>query len=596
MTSRLVLAFVCLPLAVSFSNAKPLVIVSNHASPYVIEIAPGASPAIRAAADELADVIEQSTGVRLPVAPDAGGRPALRVGETKMFTGDVVAPRPENYRLEEISIFPHNRDIQIGNDADRSALYSVHRFLELSVGARWYAPDEIVIPRREMLSAPENAVSEMPAFTYRDTDIFEAMRSPSFDAHLRLNGVSCPDLRAFGGANRDFAGDENFHELLPPSKYFAEHPEYFSLIDGKRRGDGSAQLCLTNPDVFQIIVDKLVARAQADPALTTLPLSPNDAVGGACQCPGCKASDEILGGPAGTELAFVNRVAAAVDKALPQRHLKVMTLAYQYLEAAPDTVRPADNVLICFCPIYACVGHGLQEDATATNVRARKNLEAWNAITKPGNLYIWHYAANFRSYLQPVPDWNELSADIKYYRNLGVGGIFVEGDYQSIGEMNALRTWLLGKLLWNPGQPVWPLIEEFCAAYYGAAGPDIVAYLHALAAPLATPGVHLRIYQSAREGVLTDDALRNADAALTRAEAHAVDDKTRRRVALVRLSLREVDIERSVPGKKASDAEKTAYREKLAAFIGDAKKDGIARLREGASTDQYAAQMLAMVK
>ena len=45
-----------------------------------------------------------------------------------------------------------------------------------------------------------------------------------------------------------------FNELVPPDVYFDTRPEYFSLIDGKRR-KGYYQLCLTNPDVLRITIE-----------------------------------------------------------------------------------------------------------------------------------------------------------------------------------------------------------------------------------------------------------------------------------------------------------------------------------------------------
>ena len=41
-----------------------------------------------------------------------------------------------------------------------------------------------------------------------------------------------------------------FGALCPPERYFDTHPEYFSLVGGKRQS-GYAQLCLTNPDVLR---------------------------------------------------------------------------------------------------------------------------------------------------------------------------------------------------------------------------------------------------------------------------------------------------------------------------------------------------------
>ena len=43
---------------------------------------------------------------------------------------------------------------------------------------------------------------------------------------------------------------------MPPEEFYKKHPEYYSLIDGKRIFE-RAQLCLTNPDVLRIITDRI---------------------------------------------------------------------------------------------------------------------------------------------------------------------------------------------------------------------------------------------------------------------------------------------------------------------------------------------------
>jgi len=142
----------------------------------------------------------------------------------------------------------------------------------------------------------------------------------------------------------------------------------------------------------------------------------------------------------------------------------------------------------------------------------------------------------------------------------------------------------------EPHQPVWPLIAEFCNAYYGDAGPDIVAYLHAFSAPLSQPGVEARINDTCfvkTAGYLSDDAVHAADAALTKAEARPLDDIKRRRIRTVRLTLQEIDIEKSLPRQGASDAERTAYSAKLAAYIADAKTAGITYLNKTRTLDEY---------
>ena len=62
--------------------------------------------------------------------------------------------------------------------------------------------------------------------------------------------------------------------MLPPKKYFKDHPEYYSLYQSNRRGtDG--QLCFSNPDVVRVCTENVLTfvREKADrrPLLVSIP-------------------------------------------------------------------------------------------------------------------------------------------------------------------------------------------------------------------------------------------------------------------------------------------------------------------------------------
>ena len=63
---------------------------------------------------------------------------------------------------------------------------------------------------------------------------------------------------------------------MPPAKYGEEHPEYYALVDGRHKLDlhgGGPQLCMTNPEVLDVVVDAVLAEieknrnTQFDPAV-----------------------------------------------------------------------------------------------------------------------------------------------------------------------------------------------------------------------------------------------------------------------------------------------------------------------------------------
>jgi hypothetical protein len=446
-------------------------------------------------------------------------------------------------------------------------LYGTFDFLEQNVGVRWYAPDATVIPTHATITVKPQQTTQTPGFAMRDTNAGVVRKSAEWDAHIRLNGTDVPDDPAFGGNYPLFNGDENFYHLVPPSTYFKTHPEYFSLVDGVRttkggKAWGDAQLCLTNPDVFNVVTDALSAQVTNNPKLVALGLSPNDAENGRCQDALCLASDARYGAPSGTLLNFVNREASAVQSRFPNRKLWVETLAYQYNEPPPreGTIVPASNVLVCLCPIFACDAHPMATDPDSA--KSRTALLGWSKVAK-GHLQIWHYATNFANFLQPLPDFDELGPDMLFYQQHGVSGVFVESDYKNVdGELEPMRTWVLAHLLWNPNQPVWPLVKDFCEGYYGPAGDDIYAYVKLLHSTFADPKQHLHIFDGPHSAYFSKPLLAQADKLFEHASSLVSADTAAeygKRVGRMHLGLEYVELMQAKPGPKAPDADQTAW-------------------------------------
>jgi len=559
-----IFAFI-LPIAAQAS----LTLAKGGKTSYSIVISPDASPTVSHAANELAADLQTMSNADFPVVTHAVDGPEIFVGPSDFLQEKYPSIKLSDLPDEGFVIRTEGANLVLSGKDDRGTLYSVYTFLEEHLGVRWFSPNDTVLPDHNPMTIPSIDEKQAPAFMYRDTDNHIVLGNAAWDAHLMLNGVSVPDQEDLGGINRLFNGAENFYQLVPPSKYFADHPEYFSLINGQRRDTGDSQLCLTNPDVFHIIVDELTAQAKADPKLLTLGLSPNDAGDGECQCPNCKAEDEKYGAPSGTLLNFVNKVAAAVQANLPDRKIWVETLAYQYTEKppTPGTISPASNVLVCLAPIHMCDAHAIDKDPV--NKASLDNLLGWGKVA-PGHLQVWHYVTNYANYMQPFPDWDEIGADMKFYHDHGVSGMFCEGNYNSNGEMMAMRTWVLAHLFWNPNQNVWSLIKEYCDGYYGHGGKYIYQYLRLMHDQFLKPNVHLFIYDSPHAAYLSPEVMKEANKLFDEAESATVyypDELNRVREA--RISIRYVDLVDEIPNAQSTAQQKEAFLKKLKQFAED---------------------------
>ncbi|NNM86367.1 MAG: DUF4838 domain-containing protein [Phycisphaerales bacterium] len=643
--TRILLSLLVLAAMAGEAGANPLTLAQGGRTRYSIVISVHASPVVRHAAKELSTDLQKITGASFAVISQGLSGPSSQPSfqpssptplPPAIFVGPSGAlerafPKLAWHTLpaEGFLMQTAGENLALIGGSDHGTLYAVYSFLENHLGVQWYSPRDCVLPQSRKLTISSLHERQCPAFAYRDTNEFLAqgltrwpaikrwktgvpLRSPGdagassklsyrkhvaqWDVHLMLNGVDVPEAGDLGGDNLLFNGAENFYKLVPPAKYFASHPEYYSLINGhrsdylgKRKWSQRSELCLSNPGVLRVVTKALIAQAQAQPHLLTLGLSPNDAPAGNCQGPRCRASDARYGAPSGTLLHFVNRVAAAVQKHFPNRKIWLETLAYQYAEKPPrpGTIRPASNVLVCLAPIHMDNGHPL---ATApANREALENLLGWDKVA-PGHLQVWYYITNFANYLQPFPDWDGLGADMAYYHTHGVSGMFCEGDYQSRGELMTMRTWVLAHLLWNPNENVWHLVHQFSYGYYGSAGKYIYRYLRLLHTQLQRPGVQLHIYDSPAAQYLSPDILRAASDLLARAIRSVRSNPAElRRVERARMGIEYVQLTRSVPGARAAGPAKAAFFKRLQHFAAELKRFDITFISEGRTTAAWEA-------
>ena len=138
-----------------------------------------------------------------------------------------------------------------------------------------------------------------PRFRYRDIHLLYSNDGGLFAGRNRLNGHGFGSLDASLGGGVYYGppgGVHTFYAYIPPAEYFTKHPEWFSLVSGKRTAD-QAQLCLTNEALRAVIIEKLTAhieQARAEAAKARRPeprdfdISQND-WGGMCECPKCRA-------------------------------------------------------------------------------------------------------------------------------------------------------------------------------------------------------------------------------------------------------------------------------------------------------------------
>lgn len=418
---------------------------------------------------------------------------------------------------------------------ERGTMYGVYAFFEECFGVRFLTPNYTYIPKKPPASLPDVNMRYVPSILRRQTtyDIYGMQAYPddqrtAFQRHMRWS--SLPEFGLFV---------HTVFTLLPPDKYFAEHPDFYSEIDGKRvapvgldlnnpsvlaqHPELRSQLCFSNPKVAEAIVAELKPLMQASPAKTVWSISQMD-WDGRCQCAACKAIDDTEGSPMGSVLTCVNRVADMIKTDFPKNYVE--TLAYQWSRKPPKTLRPHDNVIISVCGIDADYARPLYDKKAGIHQLFADDLAAWSKIAK--NVYIWDYPANCYYAQIPYPDFDVLGPNFAFYAQQNVKGTMLCGGGLLADDLGALRCYVLSRLMWQPNTDVKPLIDEFINLYYEDAAPFIQEYIALMAGTVREKAANLQCMGKGQW--LDSNTVMAADDIFKRALAANVSDTVKQRL------------------------------------------------------------------
>ncbi len=392
---------------------------------------------------------------------------------------------------------------------DQGTLNGVFDFFQNHLGVRWLAPGLMHMPRVGRIIRHVDERFD-PRFGFREVGYYGLWTGAEAARFRRAHKFEGSFVHGpFGG--------HTFYALLPPEKYFAEHPEYYSEIGGRRVAarmgiEGAGQLCCARPETAAAVLAELIGLIKADPASADAEtlrrrnlvgwhpdkkvwsVSQMDAVN-PCQCAHCRILDAREGSPMGSLLTLVNRVAEGIEAAFPDKGYKVHTLAYQHTRKPPKNLRPRDNVIVQLCDIECDFARPLNEPGSAINAAFVEDLAAWSNATE--NLYIWDYASNFGGPFRPFPNLHVLQRNLQLFDQWGVKGVYEQSwsaEGPPFSEFSALRAYLLSRLLWDPDYPWEDAVDEFLKHYYGPAASSIRAYIDLCQAKVVDEGVYLSCF------------------------------------------------------------------------------------------------------
>lgn len=471
------------------------------------------------AATLLQDFIGRISGATLPIV----NRPVKeKKGDVIIGAGDTQGLTEDGFRLRT-----HGGTLRISSGGDKGALYGVVTLLE-SLGVNYYGDSEYTLTPMASIAIETLDRAENPAFRYRQSQSY-ALKDPIYRAWMRLEEPA-----------DEFAGGlwvHTFDRILPSDRYGAEHPEFYSFINGQRRPGRASQWCLTNPEVFRIVAERIDSIFEANPGKNMISVSQNDGNFTHCTCPSCTEVMEREGSISGVYIDFLNRLAAR----RPDKQFS--TLAYLFTMHAPKHIRPLPNVNIMLCDIDAKREVPLTDNASGRDFM--RALEDWSKISN--NIFIWDYGINFDGYLAPFPNFPIMQKNIQLFRDHNATMHFSQIAGSKGGDFSELRTYMAAKLMWNPDLDADSLMRSFMQGYYGDAAPYLYEYEKLLEGGLIASDKDLWIYDSPvshKDGMLNAKCRKRYNELFDRAEVAVADDSVKlARVRRQRLSLQFPELE-----------------------------------------------------
>lgn len=422
------------------------------------------------AARELSGHIKQITGVELKqipesrYAPTAG--PCISIGRTALSSKYVSDEQVKAFGDDGYTVFTKGKNAFFVGGRRRGSMYAVYQYLE-SLGVRWYSPDYTVIPKIADVKMPAKPFAYTPAFWYRD-QWWNDGTTPEWLARVRVNGSNGQDHTlpdSMGGSTVTVNSCHSYATIVPPGENFDKHPDWFALKpDGSRSG---GELCLTNPELREFVVQKVLADLKARDGLVDLYwVSQNDGGGPACFCEKCTAERMAHGGKdawSANTVSFTSYVADKVKQEYPRVHIK--TLAYNYTQSAPQSISASDNVLVEIC------GNFKPEDRSHVDL-----VSSWSKVAK--NISVYTYGGSNYGYWWPYPNVWEMGMQCPWALRSGVKAFYVQGTALGKGSgLVDMKAYISARMAWDPSRDVKKEIRDFCDGFYGPGGKYVVEYL-----------------------------------------------------------------------------------------------------------------------
>jgi len=485
---------------------------------------------------ELRQYLKQITGTEFVARKREKGevaKPGIHVGLIKDFP-ELKIENAVQLGLEGFVIRTTNGSVYLVAAHPRGVQHAVTTFLH-RLGCRWFFPGKTweVVPRLKTISGNWNE---------RHTPAFRTQRRIWYGYGAYATGKR--DHAAWERHNR-MAGPipisigHTWHGLKP-EKEFADHPDWFALVKGKRQ---TTKPCYSHAKVIERAIESGLKQAASGKAMISM--TPPDGLG-YCECERCRAvfkggkpfashgslfakrPDGVLVNiTSETLFAMVNKVAEAVAAKYP----KALVGCYAYSAYShPPSFALHPNVYLQTTTAYRRTPITLERQIGEFGKKTQQV-----GIREYYSVYQWDWDYPNPGKMTP----EKIAEDLRFFHKHGVTAINAEAS-NNWGP-RGLAYYVASQLMWDVNADVKQIMRDFYRKAFGpAAGPMQRYYVRWYGAGAAVPGeagaskdAGVRLYEKGKFDVeALRGAYRDLDAAMKLVPA---DSAYRKRIDLLRM-------------------------------------------------------------
>ncbi len=451
-------------------------------------IVPAAANSVeKTAADELQYHLQAATGALLPIvsedSPEAatldGGYclGAVRRAESWLNLGDAPACSYK-IRLRDGFLFICGQDGQGPETSTQTAagtLFGVTDYLMHALGVRWVFPgkDGEFIPRHKVVVL-DNSLNRdyTPALRYQGARTYRMSNEPDRPEKFRW---ARRVLHYYVGGAFRFAGRGGHAFETWHLTYAKEHPDWFCLINEKRKVTPSYNMCISNPEFQDEVVRLWHEEQQKTPGQQLLINVKENDNQNRCQCPNCLAWDgPDERGPTGRYAARrnVGERYAHFYRAVQEKAARfdpaamVGFYAYQTYFFAPRSIKLNPG---CFCDLVPDIPFPRTKAHTEW---LRQEYQAWKATDAIFGLRPNYFLGG---YCMPEIWYDEYIDEFKYLlQELQIVGLDVDGPSGMFGTQS-LNLYAMGRIAVDPSLTAEQIRREYLEGF-GSAAPTVAEY------------------------------------------------------------------------------------------------------------------------